>query len=85
MSKFTFSVNWGTDYIKTNLLLSAFRDRGYFKGDDISAHIDIDSDKAVFRIDNISSDSAAFFEEVLEIACDGKVTWMYGEGSEEDI
>lgn len=84
MGKFMFSVNWGTDYVKTNLLLNAFRDRGFFKGEDISATIDDAADKAVFRIDNISSDAAAFFEEVLEIACDGKVTWMYGEGSEED-
>ncbi len=85
MDKFIFSLNFGIDYVKTNLLLNAFRDRGYFKGEDISARIDDAADKAVFRIENISSDTADFFEEVLDIACDGKVTWMYGKGLEGDI
>lgn len=85
MGKFMFSVNWGTDYVKTNLLLNAFRDRGFFKGEDLSARIDDAADKTVFRIDNISSDAAAFFVDVLDIACDGRVTLMCGEGSEEDI
>ena len=84
MDNFKFSVNWGTDYVKTNLLLNTFRDRGYFKGEDISATIDDSADKAVFRINDISSDAAAFFVDVLDIACDGKVTLMCNEESEED-
>ena len=73
------TVGFGIDYQKSNELLEVFRDRGYFRGEDVKARIDSKTDECVIVIDGISLTDARFFGTVLQIAVDGKLDWMHSE------
>ena len=78
----TIHVGWGIVYMRVTKIMTEFRDRGYFEGGKISASIDEEKDKAVFRIDGISLDNARFLGSVLDIATDDHVEWEHNEENE---